>query len=67
MHRGQWDPLDLWHDHGLLYSGRAWLGFVCVCVFVCMLSFGAFGVTEVSGLRVLLCEAALHPPAAPNP
>lgn len=30
-----------------------------------MLSVGAFGVTEVSGLRVLLCEAAaLHPPAA---
>lgn len=34
MHRGQWDPLDLWHDHGLLYSGRAWLGLVCVCVCV---------------------------------
>lgn len=45
--------------------GLGWV--LCVCVFVCMLSFGAFGVTEVSGLRVLLCEAALHPPAAPNP
>lgn len=66
MHRGQWDQLDLWHDHGLLYSGRALAGF-CVCVCVRMLSFGAFGVTEVLGLRVLLCEAALHPPAAPYP
>lgn len=42
---------------------RLWLG----CVFVCMISFGACGVTEVSGLWLLLCEAALHPPAVPNP
>lgn len=44
-----------------------WLGSVCVCVFVCMLSFGACGVAEVSGLWLLLCEAALHPPAALHP
>ncbi len=41
----------------LFWSGWGWA--------VCVLSVGAFGVTEVSGLRVLLCEAAaLHPPAA---
>lgn len=41
----------------LFWSGMGWA--------VCVLSIGAFGVTEVSGLRVLLCEAAaLHPPAA---
>lgn len=35
---------------------------------VCVLSIGAFGVTEVSGLRVFLCEAAaLRSPAAPLP
>lgn len=27
------DPLDLWHDHGLLYSGRALAG---LCVYVCL-------------------------------
>lgn len=44
----------------LFWSGWGWA--------VCVLSVGAFGVTEVSGLRVLLCEAAaLHPPAAPLP
>ena len=62
----------------LFWSGWGWVVFLCVCVCVCVcacactcvrvLSVGAFGVTEVSGLRVLLCEAAaLHPPAAPLP
>lgn len=44
----------------LFWSGWGWS--------VCVLSIGAFGVTEVSGLRVFLCEAAaLHSPAAPLP
>lgn len=42
----------------LFWSGWGWAE--CVCT----LSVGAFGVTEVSGLRVLLYEAAVfHPPA----
>lgn len=54
-----------WPRSALFWSGFGWV--VCICVFVCMLSFGACGVTEVSGLWLLLCEAALHPPAALNP
>lgn len=54
-----------WPPSALFWSGFGWV--VCTCVFVCMLSFGACGVTEVSGLWLLLCEAALHPPAALHP
>lgn len=40
MHRGQWDLLDLRHDHGLLYSGRALAG---LCVYVCLCACSALG------------------------
>lgn len=59
MHWGQWDELGLWQDRGLLYSGLTGAE-MCACV----LRVGAFGVNEVSGLRVLLCEAAALQPSS---